>query len=289
VPRGTVMRIRMPCALAGWLAGFVGGTWMDGIGHCQYEYECAERGEQRQRARETRGRRTEAGAGAMRRRRRRTRRRRTSTFSSSSYEYVVSTRISPRTHASARPSLLMATLPRSGALPSTGTLAFGRHPASATRACCRAAAFSSHDDRTSTARHVLPLLPLLPPERPGLRPSLRFFHPTLPFLSLYPLQGILAAPLRLINPFIVSSIHGCHHNTEGARPALGYAPHGSSPAFEYNRKRAAVAAAAHAGHGWRSVWSAHVEADCVSGRGGERFLGGRTHQPAALAGFAGGY
>jgi len=39
--------------LARWLAGFVVGNWMGG--HCSYEYECAEWGEQRQRARETRG------------------------------------------------------------------------------------------------------------------------------------------------------------------------------------------------------------------------------------------
>ena len=82
------------------------------------------------------------------------------------------------TRIGTRPSLLMATLPRSGALPSTGTLAFGRHPASATRACCHPAAFSSHDDRTSTARHVLPLL-----ERPSALLS-PIHDPPLPFLSL---------------------------------------------------------------------------------------------------------
>jgi len=219
---------------------------------------------------------------AMRRTRRARRARRTRSTSSSSYEYVLSTRISQRTHAPTRPSLLMATLPRSGALPSTGTLASGRHPR-----LCLPAVFPSHVDRTTTARR--PHLYDPDPRAPGHAVSSTTCPPPSLSLSLYPLERILAAPLRLINPFIVSSIHGCHHNTEGARPALAYAPHGSSPAFEYNRKRAAVAAAAHAGHGWRSVWSAHVEADRVSGRGGERFLGGRTHQPAALAGFAGGY
>ena len=84
---------------------------------------------------------------AMRRTRRARRARRTRSTSSSSYEYVLSTRISQRTHAPTRPSLLMATLPRSGALPSTGTLASGRHPR-----LCLPAVFPSHVDRTTTAR-----------------------------------------------------------------------------------------------------------------------------------------